>query len=166
MNHNRIHSAFLEGDLRAIRSELGDPVDFPNSPWGECGDYCLDYALYHSPISLVRELLQLGADPNYPDSGFPSLFAALTSNHQDRCDRIHLLLDFGADIQQRGVNDYTPLHFAVSNDNGDAVTLLLSRGADASARTRIDHYATPLEEGLRFGHSMGVDALRRHGVHA
>ena len=39
---------------------------------------CLVYAIYHSPLSFIRKLLELGADPNAPvDDGFPPLIAAL-----------------------------------------------------------------------------------------
>ena len=119
----------------------------------------------HSPLLLVKKLLELGANPNYPDAGgFPSLFAALDSKQPDRCDRLTMLLNYGADIQQRGVNDYTPLHHAAMRNDGEAVSLLLARGADPTARTRIDHYATALEEAEYFGHRIGAEALRRAGV--
>lgn len=165
MNLDRLHSAFQQGDLLQIQAELGNPEDFPNTQWGDCGDLCLDYAIYHAPITLVRELLELGADPNYvsPD-GFPSLFAALTAKQSDRALRLLLLLDFGADIQQRGANDYTPLHLAATNDDADSVFILLSRGADPLVKTRIDHYGTPFEEARRSGHAIGLDALRRAGI--
>ncbi|MBK8065830.1 MAG: ankyrin repeat domain-containing protein [Betaproteobacteria bacterium] len=109
----------------------------------------------------MRQLLELGADPNEnPGDGFPPLFCALGSNHEDREERVALLLDFGADVQQRGVNDYTPLHYAATQDQADCVALLLARGADPQARTRIDHCATPLEEAEFFGHAAGAKALR------
>ncbi len=156
-----LHNAYVRGDLEAVRRALGNPPGFPNVT-DECGGTCLEYALYHSPLSLVRELLDLGADPNYeaPD-GFPSLFAAISSNHADRAERVALLLDHGADIQVRGVNDYTPLHFAATQDEAACVKVLLARGADPEARTRIDHYATPLEEAEFFGHEEGAKALKK-----
>ncbi|HEY9762999.1 MAG TPA: ankyrin repeat domain-containing protein [Trichocoleus sp.] len=156
-----LHEAFVRGDLEAVRRSFGDATDFPNV-YDECGTSCLIYALYHSPLSLVRQLLELGANPNEPvQDGFPPLFVALDSNCADQAERVALLLEFGADVQQRGVNDYTALHYAASRDNAEAVTLLLSHGADPQARTRIDHYATPLEEAEYFGHCVGADALRR-----
>lgn len=158
--YQRLHEAYVHGDLAALRLALGEPDDFPRT-LSECGESCLTYALYHSPIGLVRQLLELGADPNEnPGDGFPPLFCALGSNHEDREERVALLLDFGADVQQRGVNDYTPLHYAATQDQADCVALLLARGADPQARTRIDHCATPLEEAEFFGHAAGAKALR------
>ncbi len=151
----------MDGDLHAARALLGNPADFPNVVLPDEGtglqEYCLDYASYWSPLLLVRTLLELGVDPNYPPvDGFPALFAAISSNRADRHERLKLLLEHGADIHQRGVNDYTPLHFAVRQDDPGAVEILLEFGADPAIRTRIDHYGTPLEEAERFGHAGGL----------
>ena len=95
----------------------------------------------------MRTLLELGADPNYGDhAGFPALIAALSSDRADRYELLELLLSFGADPGQRGLNDWTPLHYAAASDDTEGIELLLARGADPTARTRIDDFATPLEE--------------------
>ena len=80
------------------------------------GEIILEYAIYHSPLAFIRRLLELGADPNYGDhAGFPSLIAALSCGaRKDRDEILELLLANGADIQQRGMNDYTPLHTALA----------------------------------------------------
>jgi hypothetical protein len=64
-----------------------------------------------------------GADPNPAHhAGFPPLIAALscvrahpgTSAREDVLEVLKLLLAFGADPNQRGLNDFTPLHMAVN----------------------------------------------------
>jgi len=148
-----IDRAFHEGDLEALRAAVDDPAAVPNGhiPYG-IGS-CLVYAIYHSPLALIRTLLEAGADPNVPvDDGFPPLIAALTctraapgaTRRQDVDDIIRLLLSFGADPNQRGINDYTPLHMAVAERNPLAVHILLDAGADPELRTRIDDCESPL----------------------
>jgi ankyrin repeat protein len=161
-----LHEAYKRGDLAAVRAMLGDPADFPNcpGPYG-VGEIVLEYAIYHSPLGFIRRLLELGADPNYEDrAGFPSLIAALScGDRADRHDIVKLLLDHGADLQQRGINDYTPLHYAAAQQDTKAIALLLARGADPEARTRIDECATPMEEAAMLGHAEAVEALKKAG---
>jgi ankyrin repeat protein len=158
----KIHQAFQRGDLEALRSELGHPPEFPNSPSPSLaiGNF-LEYAIYHSPLPFIRTLLELGADPNYGDhAGFPSIIAALSSQRPEKHEIVEMMLSAGADIQQRGVNDYTPLHYAATVNDGKAVELLLRHGADPSARTNIDSYTTPLEEAEMLGARDAARILR------
>lgn len=159
-----IHDAYKRGDLEALKTLLGNPPDFPNcqGPPG-MGEIILEYAIYHSPLFFIRELLELGADPNYGDhAGFPSLIATLSSSDRpDMYEILELLLSFGADIQQRGHNDYTPLHYAAGMEDVRAMELLLAHGADLNARTRIDDCATPLEEMEILGREQAAAFLRK-----
>ncbi len=157
-----LHEAYRSGDVEALKTALGNPPDFPNTKESRGFEApCLEYAIYHGPLSLIRRLLELGADPNYESmEGFPALIAALGSGRTDSCEILELLLDFGADIQQRGVNDYTPLHYAAARNDTEAIALLLSRGADPDARAQIDDFATPLEEAEILGHTQASARLR------
>jgi ankyrin repeat protein len=169
----RVDAAFSAGDMEALLAELdGDETpDFPNGygPWGmRCS--VLQNAIYHSPLPFIRQLLELGADPNYDDGdGFPSLIAALSSRpapalklagRQDVHELMALLLSYGANPNQHGLNDYTPLHWAASEGDVRAVTLLLAHGADPAERTRIDDYETPLEVAERAGRAEVAQLLR------
>ena len=157
----KIDAAFRDGDLAALRAAVEDPEAIPNGPMPLSVGPCLEYAIYHSPIAFIRELLQIGADPNLDDhSGFPPLIAALSCHQiapgskqrKDVAEMITLLLVFGADPHQRGINDYTPLHMAASVNHPDSVRALLEAGADPRLRTRIDDYETPRELAEKAGH--------------
>jgi ankyrin repeat protein len=155
-----IDAAFRSGDLAALRAAVGDPASVPNGPMPAAIGPCLEYAIYHSPLNFIRTLLEIGADPNPVDhAGFPPLIAALSCSRPqpgspgraDVLEILKLLLAFGADPNQRGINDYTPLHMAVSERNAVAVGVLLEAGADPRLRTRIDDYETPREMAERAG---------------
>jgi uncharacterized protein len=157
-----IHEAFKAGDLETLRSFADDPARFPNCRFPGVFCHCLEYAIYHSPVQFIRLLLTEGADPNYTDhAGFPSLVAALSTKREDRHQIMESLIAFGADLSQRGINDYTPLHYAAARNDPAAVDLLLSHGADASARTRIDDFSTPMEEAERLGASAAAARLKK-----
>ena len=150
----QIDAAFRVGDLAALRAAVDDPASVPNGPMPLVIGACLEYAIYHSPLPFIRTLLEIGAAPNPQDhAGFPPLLAALSCSwpqpgapgRPDVPDILTLLLAFGADPNQRGINDYTPLHMAVSERNMPAIQLLLKAGADPRLRTRIDDYETPRE---------------------
>jgi ankyrin repeat protein len=150
----RIDAAFRAGDLAALRAAVEDPDAVPNGPMPLAIGPCLEYAIYHSPLPFIRTLLEIGADPKPEDhAGFPPLIAALSCSRSqpgsparpDVAEILELLLAFGADPAQRGINDYTALHMAAGEGNPVAVELLLAAGADPRLRTRIDDCETPRE---------------------
>jgi uncharacterized protein len=150
----KIDAAFRAGDLPALRAAVDEPHSLPNGPMPPGIGPCLVYAIYHSPLAFIRALLEIQADPNLEDpGGFPPLIAALSCSRShpgspsrpDVLDILRLPLSFGADPNQRGINDFTPLHMAVGERSLPAVALLLQAGADPRLRTRIDDYETPRE---------------------
>jgi hypothetical protein len=168
----RIDEAFRTGDLDALRAAVNDPTVIPNGRMPDTIGACLVYAIYHSPLSFIRTLLEMGADPNAPvDDGFPPLIAALScardvpgsKRRTDVDDILRLLLRFGADPNQRGVNDCTPLHMAVAARDALAVQILLEGGANSELRTRIDECETPLEMATGAGLTAIAEILARKG---
>lgn len=171
----RLDHAFRQGDFVALRDELTDDAGFPNVIAHPAIGACLTYAIYHAPLQLIAQLLEAGADPNWPsDDGFPPLIATLTCSQpapgttvrDDVHQILGLLLTAGADVDQRGVNDYTPLHLAAAQGDLATVDLLLAHGADADAMTRIDDYEKPVEIAAAAGHAAVVERLAplTHGL--
>ncbi len=167
----KIDAAFRAGDLAALRAAVDDPASVPNGPMPLTIGSCLEYAIYHSPLAFIRTLLEIGADPNPADhAGFPPLIAALSClrpqagspGRPDVLEILKLLLAFGSDPNQRGINDYTPLHMAVAEHNLGAVELLLQAGADPRLRTRIDDCETPREMAEKAGLREIAELLAAH----
>src|SRR5262245_26567810 len=127
----------------------------------------LAYAIYHGPLPFIRELIEAGADVNYDEGdGFPSLIAALSAEphpgypgRSDRLAVVELLLASGANVNQRGLNDYTPLHWAAGQGDVRMVKTLLAYGADTEVRTRIDDFESPLEIAEKARHADVVTVL-------
>jgi uncharacterized protein len=158
-----IDNAFKAGDFDALGKALGgSPAWFDETMPFEFGlGHPLEYAVYWSPRRFIEELIEAGSNVNYPDdSGFPSLIATLSTDRGDKLDILSLLIRHGADLHQRGVNDWTPLHYAVSRRDLEAIGLLLASGADPAIRTRIDDYSTPLEDAEAAGMQDCVLLLR------
>lgn len=156
----RIDAAFRAGDLEALRAAVDDPEAVPNGAMPLVIGPCLEYAIYHSPLPFIRTLLEIGADPNPTDhAGFPPLIAALARSRShpgsaarsDVTEILELLLRFGADPNQRGINDWTPLHMAVAERCAEAIPILLTAGADPTLTTNIDDYETPVEMAKQIG---------------
>jgi ankyrin repeat protein len=157
-----LEAALRAGDLRAARSALGDPPGFPDVRDPLTWTPLLALAIAWSPTACVRGLLDVGASPNYQaDDGFPAAYAALSSERADRHELLELLLARGADPNQRGINDYTPLHLAVQQRDERAMRLLLAHGADPTLKTRIDECADPIREAEAMGNLEGAAMLRR-----
>ncbi len=168
----RIDDAFLQGDLEGLRAAVDDPALIPNGRMPDTIGACLVYAIYRSPLAFIRTLLEAGANPNAPiEDGFPPLIAALSCGQEvpgatrrtDVDDVLRLLLSFGVDPNQRGINDYTPLHMAVATRNLLALHILLEGGADSELRTRIDDCETPLEMARSAGLTEYAALLERKG---
>jgi ankyrin repeat protein len=88
-------------------------------------DFALSSAAQRGPISLVRLLIEHGANPNTPSpiAGYTPLMWAAYSENVDP-ETIRLLLDKGADSQAKGVNGETALSLAKKRGHSVVVELL------------------------------------------
>ena len=122
-----IDDAFRAGDVEALKTALGNAPRWFDEPMPhEFGlGHPLEYAIYWSPLGFIEDLIALGSNVNYGDhAGFPSLIATLSTDRHgrgDRLDVLRLLIRHGADLDQRGHNDWTPLHYATNIRDLDAL---------------------------------------------
>ena len=98
-------------------------------------------------LASVKWVLSRSVDLNFrDDEGYTPLLSALERERPEKYEILQLLIDSGAPLNKKGVNDWTPLHMAAAREDIEALKLLIKNGADLSIRTEIDDYATPLEE--------------------
>ena len=117
----------------------------------------------------VKALLRLGANVNFEDAERSGYLAASTAMQAaaagGHADVIHLLLDHGADINQVGQDQLTPLTLASWLQRETIVALLLDRGADANVAQQCGSW-TALQCAARGDdNDTVVRILLAHGAH-
>ena len=106
------------------------------------GETPLHTAAIRGSARLVRQLLQMGADPNAQDN-------AEWSPLHEACNRgnltvVKVLHEFGADLNLKGFGKDSPLHDAARNGHLKVVKFLIRSGANLKAKNA--HGRTPREE--------------------
>lgn len=116
----------------------------------------------------IARHLDEGGDPSVcNDEGVPLICHVAAQGHIVLLRR---LLDVvspheathGIERYSRGIDGWTPLHYAVDNNRPECVRLLLSRGADVNALT--DHGYTPLMYAMRRGGTAMMRTLLERGA--
>ena len=131
--------------------------DFPNGGDDFVGRRWIQSAIDVGSKQTIIWMLEKKVDLSFEDEGYPALFCTIESDRPDRYEILEMLLQHGAPTDMRGINDWTPLHLAAARNDVKALKLLLEYGAEPTAKTRIDNYATPLEEARTLGSN---DAIR------
>jgi len=110
--------------LKAI-VESGADID----AWGTLCGNALQSAVFSGHMEAVRNLLDLGADINFPGCGAygTALMAAICLGKQEIMD---FLLELNADATIAGGYYHTALHMAALKDDVPTMKRLIQRGAD------------------------------------
>ena len=154
-------SGLLRTGSREELDELAEMMEeFPDGEDDFIRRRWIRNAIDFGSSSAVTWMLEKDVDLAFSDDeGYPVLLSAIASDRSDKYDILELLLQHGAPTDMRGINDWTPLHMAAARNDVKAVKLLIEYGADATAKTRIDDYATPLEEARMLGSNDAVKYL-------
>ena len=97
--------------------------------------FCIHEASKNSQESIVKLLLESGADPNAKDDQQSTpLHHAMYSD--GAISLAKMLIQAGADINAENRDQWTSLHIAAKHQNTEMVQMLVHEGADVHARER------------------------------
>jgi len=145
------------GDVATLKAIAMNNGDFPNGRDDFVHRHWLINAIDCGNRDIVEWMLKEGVPANVDcDAAFPVLHSAIGREASDKYEIIELLIAAGADVNQRGLNGYTPVHYAASLNDIKSLEMLRNAGADLTKQTNVDDYATPLEEAVEFGWSEEV----------
>jgi hypothetical protein len=115
------------------------------------GFTALGLAAFFGHREVVQDLLRAGADPNVKSRnalGVAPLHSALANQHKEIAAD---LIRGGAEVNLASAEGLSPLHYTAHYGDIETTRLLLSAGADASARDAGGQ--TPADEARAKGHS-------------
>merc|ERR1712080_25574 len=107
--------------------------------------------------SMVRKLIEAGADINYKESGLTALLWA-SNQPKSSLDILKMLIEAGADLNASGPLDdfedlWTPLMLAVGKGDMEMLNLLVASGAHVNYQN--DYGETALTRAVRFPYKEG-----------
>jgi hypothetical protein len=150
-----------DGTLEELESLASRMPPFPKGEDSFHGSPWITNAIQSGSRQAIYWILGREVNLNSVDpQGCTPLHAAIERGSDDKYEIIGALLKGGAPVNLHGINvvdDYTPAHLAAARDDVGSLKLLVQYGADLQIRTRIDRFATPLEEAEYLG---AMNALR------
>lgn len=167
--HRDLHTAIRKGDMVSVQYLLGIGVD-PNTTVDEQGTPALVAAAVYGNASMLRALLEKGANPNVRDAAGAT---ALILSAGDP-EKARLLIQAGADVNAQSAAGRTALHVAASVAGGsEVVKMLLDKGARVDIRDNVEPMpllftgggkSTPLAEAGRTGDLASIKMLAAAGA--
>ena len=141
------------------KEELVEKVLLDNSTLAltatKSGRPALMWACLGGSISIVKQLLFLGCDPNQPDDTLWTCAHICAST--GAIEILQILVHYGIKLDQQNQTGQSPLHYASSKNRLQVLQLLLQNGCNPSVA---DTYgATPLHRSCSVGHSEVTDLL-------
>lgn len=136
---NMLYEAVLKGDFENVRRyvNMGANVNSVDKN-GNSIIYrmALQKNLNLDQLNSINYLLVKGADANKTNyDGYTPLTAHLSSNLFNK-DFIDRLIKYNAEVNATDFEGDTPLHYAVMNNNLDAVTYLIDNGANVNVKNK------------------------------
>jgi uncharacterized protein len=161
-------SAVGSGDSLAVDYFIETGIDLnyqERDKYGETFDSALTTAAAKGDTTILKMLLQAGAHPNIA-YGYGGIFALLIAASKNYLETVHLLVEFGANVNQSDIDGKTALIDAIQEQNIEIIQFLIENGADVNWAQYNGNYlgSIPLEIAVSSGSSEIVNLLLESGA--
>lgn len=157
-----IFEAASIGDIETVNQILNTTPELLNS-YSSDGFTALGLGSFFGHLSLVKQLLDKGANPNIASNNqfkVAPIHSACAISHFDIAK---LLIEHGADINTKQMHGVTPLHSAAHNGQEKLAKFLIDNGADINAK--MDNGNTPLFMANEKNFQEIAELVIKHGGH-
>lgn len=153
------------GDLSNLEFALEAVDSFPHGEDGWFDISWICHAVGNGSVASVRWMIEKGVDLSPEKAGgFPPLMECLDDLAPNGHQILEILIEAGADLNQRGINGWTPLHLAAIRDDETAMRILLEAGSDRSVTTLCDDDANAEDEARKLGHVKSANFIANFKV--
>ena len=151
------------GDLEQLEFASQVVDSFPQHRDGYFDTPWIVRAIDCGRVSVVKWMIEKGVNLRLGSTdAYPPVLACIDSrDSEEKYQILGALIASGADINERGINGWTPLHLAALKDDEKSMHMLLVAGADRSITTLCDDDATAEEEARKFGHIQSAEYIAR-----
>lgn len=134
MRSTPLHLAAEEGSVECTKLLLdaGATCEAKNAR----GQAPMHLAVLSQSMETLELFINIGANVNIEDNDDRTPLHAAVAKTTRGIDLVKMLLQAGALINKADKFGYTPLHIAALNESSSIVIMLLSKGADVTARTK------------------------------
>ncbi len=149
-------------DIDALDALKTKVDNFPNGQDSFTERHWITNAIGSGSLASVQWMVDQHVNLDFKDDeGWTVCMSSIDRDREDRHDILKILISAGADVNIRGAETCTPLHWAARRNDHKAIDILLAAGADPTIRTEIDEYATPEEEARIVGRSETADYIKK-----
>ncbi len=157
--HTPLHYAASEGHVEVVELLIDKGADM--SLHGKNEVSLLHLALHQGHNEVIKLFIAKGADA-VSKCGSCGLSPLATAAANCGREVVNLLIDKGADVNEKGEEGLTALHTAAENGNNDVAELLIEKGAKVNATYK--YKWTPLHIAADNGHQETVELLLSKGA--
>lgn len=157
---SQLYNAAKSGDVEKVEDLIAHGVDVNQLPYQGTSAFAI--ACVYKHMDVIDVLLDAGADVDLRSrDGLTPLMEVISQSRNEHIEVVQLLLNEGADMRA-GMNDMSPLYYAIQHEKFPIISLLLRYGADVNQAT--DDFSTPLMIASLYGYTSLVKALLSYGA--